>query len=474
MKKYSIITVVVFLIGGFFTSCDDFLDRKPISDLTPDTYWKTEKDAYVGVIAAYNTFSRAMAAGIWDWGEGRSDNFTYYEKDAPDQMELVTNNILIDNTAARWTTLYACIGKANAAIKYIPDISMGLDLKNDYLAEAYALRAWCYFYCIRVWGDVPLYTEPVEDVEDGIYRERVSKDVILNQVILPDLEKAYYGIDKTRGATGSKRTRINVATVCALLMDVYAWMHNYEMVIQVFEERVNKLGVSNWRYLVADGGSGTYSSDWRKMFFESTASETNSEVWFKVAYDRYGNGTNQAITYLARSTCKFLVSDKLKSNVYTTNDKRASIQWSGSRLTKKFWDDGTSFSGTNAVDSDVDLVMYRYPDALLLYAEALNDQGRTEDALTALNRTHVRAGNTAYTLQSFNSSERLLDAIVAERQKEFVGEGKRWFDLVRTGKWKTEIDPRFNMTENRLLFPIHRDHLLQNLTLTQNPSYATP
>lgn len=479
MKKQLYKGFVALLLSSVLIGCDDFLDKQPISDLTPETFWQTERDANVGVMAAYNNFTKAMSSGVWDWGEARSDNFHFYEKDAPDQQELVTNSILIDNTSARWTNLYSCIAKANAAIKYIPNINMDLAKKNDYLAEAYALRAWCYFYCVRVWGDVPLYTEPLESIEDGIYRERVSKEVILNQVILADLEKAYYNIDKSRGATKSKRTRINAATVCALLMDVYAWMNNYEMVIQVFEERVNKLDQSNWRYLVAEGGSTTYATDWRKMFFESGASESSPEAWFKLGYDRYGNGTNQALNYLARSTSKYVVSDKLRGQVYSSSDKRRSIQWASSggayRLTKKFWEDGTAFTGDNVVDSDVDLIMYRYPDAILLYAEALNDQGRREDAIQALNKTHARAGNTPYTAESFSSADEVLDAILSERQKEFVGEGKRWFDLVRTGRWATEIDPLYGMTEEKLVFPVHRDHLLQNPNLTQNfPAYPYP
>ena len=65
----------------------------------------------------------------------------------------------------------------------------------------------------------------------------------------------------------------------------------------------------------------------------------------------------------------------------------------------------------------------------------------------------------------------MLEAILAERRKEFLGEGKRWFDLVRTNKWSkysTLDDAR------KILFPIHRTHLIENAKLTQNPGYPMP
>ncbi len=465
---------LIITIATVCSACNDFLDKQPISDSTVDKFWKNETDANVGIIAIYSDFSKAMASGLWNWGEIRADNFDYYEKDAPDQQELVTNNILIDNPAALWTNLYFTISKANAAIKYIPEIDMNVKLRNDYLAEAYAMRAWCYYYCIRVWGDVPLLLEPVESVSQGIYFKRTDKNYIIDNVILPDLEKAYLNIDKTRNETDSKRTRMNVGTVCALLMDVYAWKHDYGMVAKIKEERVDRLGRSTWRTLVSENGSN-FNTNWRKMFFESTAAESVPEVWFRAAYDRYGNGNNQAIAYFARSSCKLRVSATLRE-AYESKDLRANLQWvheSGVyRFSKKFWDDGTIFSGSGAVNSDVDLVLYRYADIILLYAEALNALGRTNDAITELNRTRTRAGNDPFFTEDFTDSEMLLDAILAERQKEFVGEGKRWFDIVRTNRWAQHS----SLTdEAKIVFPIHRDHLNQNPELEQNfPAYPYP
>ncbi len=468
------------MLFSIFPSCENFLDLEPESDLTLPTFWQTADDANYGIIAIYSCLSRATSSGIWNWGEVRADNYNYYFKNAPDQQELIENAIQIDNPAANWTTLYETIYKANAAIKYIPGIVMNQSLKKDYMAEAYALRALCYFYCVRIWGDVPLFLEPVESVNDGIYRKRVSKDYVLQHVILSDLEKAYAGMDPSREEIDTKRSRINIATVCAMLMDVYAWMHDYEMVVKIFEERVALLNLKNWRTLTADGGA-SFDPKWREMFWETTGTNRSPEVWFRIAYDRYGNGQNSATGYFLSGSSKLEISSRLRS-VYRSVDKRPNLQWikdgSGSkyRLRKKFWTDEQiqTYNAGNAIDSDVDLIMYRYADVVLLYAEALNDIDRTEDAVSWLNRTRVRAGNMGYTTDQFIDKEALLDAIIDERQKEFVAEGKRWFDLVRTNRWTrfttlTDPDPQ------KALFPIHRDHLNQNPNLTQNyPAYPYP
>jgi len=467
--KYKTILIpfilAIILIG---TSCNQFLTQEPISDLTVSDFWKTPNDAKVGVIAIYSDFSKALASGLWDWGELRSDNFISVQKESYDQKELISNNIQIDNNAALWTNLYSTIQKANAAIKYIPRIAMTVSEKNSLLAEAYTLRAWSYFYCVRVWGDVPLYTDPVESVEQGIYKKRTDKQIILN-LILTDLDNAYLLIDKTL----VDRSRVNVATICVLMMDVNAWLHNYDLVVKINEEKVSNLSSTKWGMTALT--AATFTADWRAMFIEDPLVAIPKEDLFKLSYDQLGNGENYAIKYFSSSEPYVNPSSKLMS-IYGVKDLRK-VQWEKIDavtyiLDRKFWKNGTIFSGTGKIFSDNDLVLYRYADIVLLYAEALNAIDRKADAVNALNITRVRAGESAYLVTDFLSSDDLLDAILLERQKEFLGEGKRWFDLVRTNRWQQVMYPINGMNDSRkILFPIHRNHLIQNPELVQNPGY---
>ena len=146
MKIESKIAVIIaMLITTTLTSCEDFLDQKPVSDLYTDIYWRSESDANIGLIAMYYSFSRAMASGFYDWGEMRGGNWQPNSRFGEPQRELIDHHVSNTNTACRWSELYQTINRANLAIKYIPNISMAPATKSRYLGEAYAVRALCYF-----------------------------------------------------------------------------------------------------------------------------------------------------------------------------------------------------------------------------------------------------------------------------------------------------------------------------------------
>lgn len=466
-KKIRIKILLLIVIAGL-SSCE-LLIQEPISDLTSDSFWKSQTDAEVGVAAIYSSMSSALSRGLWDWGELRGESFLPHEKEAYDQGELIFNNILNDNNATLWTQLYQVIGQANAAIKYIPKITMTPSLKNQLLAEAYTLRAWAYFYAVRVWGDVPLFTEPLEEIGLQMYRERTDKDFILENIVLVDLEKAYLMIDRT----SVKRTRVNVATVCAILMDVNSWMHRYERVITIMNERVKGLNANNWNLIATT--QANFKNDWRGIFIEDPVLPVSREVVFKMSYEVFGNGINQAVSYFASSQPKVWVSNYVKNSLYNANtDMRfGTTQWESidtqnSKFNRKFWYNTTVFSGTSG--RDVDLVMYRYADIVLLYAEALAMTDNFSEAVFQLNRINTRAGNTAYFTADFVSQDELIDAILLERHREFIGEGKRWFDLVRCNRLNL-LEERNNVVirPSQIYFPIHRDHINQNPLIDQNP-----
>ena len=137
---------------------------------------------------------------------------------------------------------------------------------------------------------------------------------------------------------------------------------------------------------------------------------------------------------------------------------------------------------TQPANTDDNFPVYRFADALLLLAEALNEQGKSGEALPFLNQVRTRAGLAA----SAETNQAALRAIIAhERKIELAFENKRWFDLVRTGKavevmtadgqYLKSIYPyllpgSYNVTENRLIYPIPlRETLIGSLT--QNPGY---
>lgn len=116
----------------------------------------------------------------------------------------------------------------------------------------------------------------------------------------------------------------------------------------------------------------------------------------------------------------------------------------------------------NANDSRANWKVIRYADVLLMYAEALNENGKTTEALLPLNKIRFRAGLTDYA--GLTQAE-CRDNIALERRFELSFEGHRWFDLVRTGKALTACTP-YGMKDYMTVFPVP----LSQVKVMNNPA----
>ena len=84
-----------------------------------------------------------------------------------------------------------------------------------------------------------------------------------------------------------------------------------------------------------------------------------------------------------------------------------------------------------------------------------------------------RAGLQTLTENDFASEDELVNYILRERQVELAGEGRRWFDLLRTGQWKTVMQPINGLCKDgNELFPIHYSHIIENPNIVQNEYYG--
>lgn len=126
---------------------------------------------------------------------------------------------------------------------------------------------------------------------------------------------------------------------------------------------------------------------------------------------------------------------------------------------------------SSAYDSGANWKVYRYADVLLMYAEALNENNKPEQALPYLNMVHERAGLTP--IAGGLSQTAMRDSIALERRLELSFEGKRWFDLVRTGKALETMAPT-GMKDYMTIWPVPQNQidLYNNMDIFwQNPGY---
>ena len=157
MKQYTH-SLIVCLLGALLMapSCN-LLNVDPISEIPASQMWQNQRDVNAGIAEIYSSFRTALRTNWFCWGEMRSDNFVLYQELPSEYSKLILNQMTTDLPSTSWQSLYKVISNTNFAIQNIPDSDItDQTLKNDYLAQAYAMRALCYFYAVRVWGAVPV------------------------------------------------------------------------------------------------------------------------------------------------------------------------------------------------------------------------------------------------------------------------------------------------------------------------------
>jgi hypothetical protein len=479
MKK--IIFIISFSLF-VMTGCDDFLNEQPVQSLSAETFWKTPEDAAVGIAALYDGLQKVLSNNYFDWGEGRSDNFTAGGT-GQFQVDIALGNLSATMDAARWDDLYRTISIANFAIKYLPRITE-LDARNrdHYLAQAHAMRALCYFYAVRVWGDVPVVTEPYEDLALDPRKARTNATEVLNNVIMADIDKAYELVDKT---VVTPVWNINVGAILALKTDVHMWMHEYQKALDA-----SQLLITLNRYKLETGTAG-----WKKVFTDPNA--TKEAIWSLYwnyleegngngIGGRTGNGSNTSAFEL-----DVYVEQAFEASATTKKDIRRSQTYDTLKVgvnIDKIWKYFTANNGVILYEAtgqcNAKVPLYRYADIVLLRAEAFNKLDNPTEAVKALNEIRTRAGLPTVLETDFADETALEMAILKERQLEFIAEGRRWFDLVRTGHAIEVMDPILKARqaarglaqtgfggEDRIVFPIHRDIINANKLIEQNDAY---
>lgn len=520
MRKILFITASLF-IGLSVTSCKNHLEILPLSQVPTVNFFKTLSDVEAAMAGMYGSFqtemtgrggtgaSVAFSGKYHYWGEGRSDNFEAGQYANNVIRELQVNALTSGNNVGNWEGLYRTIGRANLIIANVnkaasEDVRITPVLRDNFLAQAYAMRALCYFYIVRLWGDAPIWTEVYDDFTIDSKRPRDSKQKIMNEVIIPDLQNAYSLIQKNQNANV---WQINEAAIATILADVYMWRAGTENNNQDYYEAITWFeNVFRAKAPTGKVFGGTVITDleviaeWKSKLF--LAPSTSKESIWSIHWETTVNGCACIPVSVGTSNNPVRIDsvfhrewrlDKTDKRMELTLDTTSSNTGAIDKLTKYYVTSAPArnISATPApIDRPVYLVMYRLGDVFLSYAEALNRTGDMPNALRYLNFIRERAGKVA--LDPFDirvaDEESLAFEIIQERRLELFGEGKRWFDLVRTNNVNRVMDDVINLRMTnllgglpytqgwgtdmgRLVWPIFRTLLEDNRNLVQNPSY---
>ena len=453
MKYIKRIALMLILVQAF--SCSkEVLDKDPLSSFSAQDFYKTTADARAGVNGIYDALQSAFSRNFAFWGEGRADAVD--TRHSGDPLALKQNNLTPTIYSASWSNLYEVISRANYAIKYIPGV---FEEENDYsqqlVGQARALRGLSYFYAVRVWGDVPLITEPYESIKQDVFVKKTDKEIVLDQVV----EDLTFAAENCKNANnGGDSLFITQEAANALLVHVYMWRGDYTGAIEAAQKVID---------------SGIYSlediSNWNSIFTSGTSKETIFEIGYNETQTNF-----LRVMYALGSDSHYFPSEKFR-NSFEEGDARENLIYDTSEEDpRKIWKFfGEGFSDEDPSPSSNNIVLLRLADILLLKAEAHNALGETDKALMLLNEIRERAELPAITEQeAIDAYGDVESAILHERLIELSFEGHRWFDLVRTGRAIEVMNPINGLSDElNLVWPIHEDALNRNPNLEQNLFY---
>lgn len=497
MKKITTIIAslgLIALIGG----CTKDISLLPQSASTVDIFFKTNKDINSAISGMYGSFLQEMTGTgngngkYFYWGEARSDNFGVGATTTVSVTEMLDNALTQNDVAADWAGFYRTISTANLNIANIPSVaqydnSVTPTVINNALAQCYAMRAESYFYIVRTWGSAVIWKDSYLDPRISAVRPQVPAQQIIDSVIIPDLTKAYALIQHNQTPTV---WYISEATICAILADVYMWRASapvsatvggpvggpiggaadYANAITWYKNLFLAKGPTGVAYAGKDATNLETQANWKNMF---TAPATSIEPIWSLNWDLTLNGCACTPVSIQSSGNPLRVDPAIYSSwpktvadtrVTKTFDPTVSGSAAGLYLLKYYnVPNQAALTAQNALVYNVYLTMYRLGDVYLSYAEALAQTNDLTNALRYLNYIHVRAGLTAYTALQLPTIATMETAILQERQFELYGEGKRWFDLVRTNTVKAVMDPIIN---TRLTITDPTTHVITYLNTT--------
>lgn len=521
MKLKSILYIGVLLLTA--ASCEDMLEKAPVDKLSSDGFYQTSAQATQGVLGIYADLRYLSDNEYLHMSEVRSDNAWVNptpngQRDYSDigAFRAGSENVLIEGT---WNQWYKVIYDANVAIKKISAATYdNADVQAQLLNEAHFLRGWAYFELVRLFGNIPMVTEPMAPSAVNNIPQSDGKTVI-NDIVIPDLEAALNLPDKGKildavGKAVPEQGRADKTAAAAMLARVYMTLAGFP-----FNDASAMAKAKNYLSQVLSKKANYWAptiEEWRKQW---TPDYANKYSIFAIQYRSGGTG-NPALFNMTKSvpptwvgsvrifgndiylekTLRFEFNrvysggnKDLRGELYTLLDEHeaeGSTLAHGQALEEVTVDGVTDMVNTEAMfykylptkpkldalgmtldyssvkdynDWPVNLPILRIEDMMLLNAEIMCAENNVSGAIEVVNEIRQRAGCDPV---NASSADEALKLVKRERRIELAGEGVRWFDQVRYGTWRQDIIDMFarynnpegamasNVAEGRYLYAI--------------------
>jgi len=514
MKKIYVLAILLSTV--VMSSCKkDFIRINPEDSYTDEVFYKTEQQFRSAVVAAYAPL-RDVLLNDYFTSEMHSDNTVYQPIPGNRGTAYVERENISDFTntstnayvSATWQHSYTGISRCNIIIERLKGADLSDDVKAGLDGQAKFLRALNYFKLVQLFGGVPLSVTEVKNADDA-FKPRATADEVYAQIV-SDAKDAITELPAQIKFPQTGEATKGAATM--LLADVYTvqkkWPEaetllnslttmGYDLNASYADAFLpaNKNGKESIFEIQFLGGTVTGSTP-NVLTLHFLPRSRDTRLLTGISIDNSGiGGWNTPSTDLIQD---FEANDKRldasigmaegtydASSYFTFSALKSVVNYqpaagkTGVPYIKKYLH-SPLVATTGSSD---DFPIYRFSDALLLLAEALNEQGKSSLALAPLNRVRKRAG-----LADISSSDAssLRTIILHERRIELAFENHRWADLMSSGKALTTINAfgvkvrkelpflysdAYVIDNHHLLLPIPQNEVALNPKVIQNPGY---
>lgn len=500
MKRLFILVSTLFALS--LTACnDDFLMVESKDSILESDYYNSADRLYSGLVAAYdplqwfdyfyqynalNMVSDIMADDIYCGGSNEGDQPILVKA----HFYTATPNDVCNQI---WTVAYSGINRSNIVIAKAPAIEMDENLKAQYVAEAKVLKAFYYNVLWKFWGNIPYYEE---NLTFPYICDQMPADEVYTH-IMTNLDEALSTSNLPMKASAGNEGRVTKAMAYMLYAEVVMYQNDesrYGKALQYMQEIISSGNYS----LVADFGSiWEESGEWgaESIWEINYISEGGVRSWD--APIACGGSVYPVLTgvpgYVGNDYCDGWGFGPVAASAYEMYEEgdirrdggilnfSAHAAATGASYTARWEDTGYflkkyigrkggnhGYTGSDTMNYGNNQRFYRFAETLLNAAELIARGAGSGNAADYLNQIRARA--------QVSPIDATLDNILDERHLEFVGEGKRYWDLVRSGKAAqvlTAANHPFRTTDwsaNKKYWPIPQSEIDKSAgTLSQNP-----
>jgi hypothetical protein len=462
MKKL----ITYLLIGITAISCSgDFTDLAPISSRNEAQFYNTANDFVAAINASYAGLQDNGVYGraYWTMFEMRSDN-TDQGPDATGlaaqyaEINRFTEDPLNQQITSAWISSYKVIANCNVILQRIESVEIDESLKRRIVGEALFLRSLMYYHLAVAYGNIPLVLEPFIPGDELV---QVDATTVYDQLIT-DLETSEENLPISYPASDIGRATKGAS---ATLLSKVLLTKGQNAIAEVVLRRI----IDNYGYGMVEN----YKDIW------GVSNENNLESIFEVQFQGGGIGQGSAFTN-EFSPSSFLQTGfgfgrnrptQALINSFDSEDERFGASIGTSYINEQGEETLADFvrkyesDPSTENDSDINFIVFRYADVLLMLAEAI---GESNESYQLINDVRERAG-----LPEIGSSTpgTFNEKILEERQLELAFENHRWADLKRFNSEKEVFEvaePLVNPAVVRELFFIPQREMDINPNFVQN------